>query len=329
MPTEIQPTTTYDIRHVTVYDYRFATPFARCMLRLLPVDRPGQHVSEAKLEFDPTPDEREDGTDPLGNHVTRIAFNLPHRRLTIRSSARIDVTAVAPRETEIATTPAWETLADGVLADRDLAGLAPVNFLFASRYVPLLTPIMSFTQASFRPGRAVASAVFDLTKRIRRDFTYDPTATTISTPLTEVFATKRGVCQDFAHLMISGLRALGVPAAYVSGYLRTVPPPGQARLEGADAMHAWVAVWCGADAGWIGFDPTNGIMAGNSHVVVAIGRDYSDVSPIDGVVVTSGDQYMRVAVDVIEVPADPPVDGGSTAAASAERAIDNAAADPA
>jgi transglutaminase-like putative cysteine protease len=138
--------------------------------------------------------------------------------------------------------------------------------------------------------------------------------------LTEVFARKRGVCQDFAHLMISGLRALGVPAAYVSGYLRTVPPPGQARLEGADAMHAWVAIWCGADAGWIGFDPTNGIMAGNSHVIVAIGRDYSDVSPIDGVVVTSGDQYMRVAVDVIEVPADETsvVDGVEAADASAD-----------
>jgi len=300
----MQPTTTYDIRHVTVYDYRFATPFARCMLRLLPVDRPGQHVSEAKLVFEPIPDEREDGTDTLGNYVTRIAFNLPHRRLTIRSTARIDVTAVAPTEADIDATPAWESLADEVLADRHLNGLAPVNFLFASRYVPLLTPVMTYTTTSFRPNLPVASAAFDLTKRIRREFTYDPTATTISTPLTEVFSRKRGVCQDFAHLMISGLRAIGVPAAYVSGYLRTVPPPGQARLEGADAMHAWVAVWCGAAAGWIGFDPTNGIMAGNSHVIVAIGRDYSDVSPIDGVVVTSGEQNMWVAVDVVEVPSD-------------------------
>jgi transglutaminase-like putative cysteine protease len=303
MPNETNPTTTtYDIRHVTVYDYKFTTPFARCILRLMPIDRLGQRVVDAKLTFDPTPDKREEGMDSLGNHMTRIAFHLPHRQLRIGSTARVQVSCVALQEAEIKGSPAWETLADQVLAERRLDGKAPVNFLFASRYVPLLNPVMGFAVASLPPGRPIVAAALDLALRIRREFTYDPTATTISTPLTEVFERKRGVCQDFAHLMISGLRSLGVPAAYVSGYLRTVPPPGQPRLEGADAMHAWVAVWCGRVLGWVGVDPTNGIMANNSHIVVAIGRDYSDVSPIDGFVVTSGEQTMRVAVDVIEIP---------------------------
>lgn len=299
MPVE---TTTYDIRHVTTYDYRFATPSARCTIRLLPVDRPGQRVLTAKLEFDPVPDECDERIDSLGNQLTRIAFHLPHKQLTIRALSRVEVLKAQTEDVRLEQTPSWQTLTDTVLADRRMNGLAPVNFLFASRYVPLLDPVMTFASQSLPQGKPIAAAALALAKQIKREFAYDSTATTISTPLAEVFAQRRGVCQDFAHLMISGLRSLGVPAAYVSGYLRTVPPPGQQRLEGADAMHAWVAVWCGNDVGWLGFDPTNGIMAGSSHVIVAIGRDYSDVSPIDGVVFTSGQQIMRVAVDVIEVP---------------------------
>jgi transglutaminase-like putative cysteine protease len=138
-------------------------------------------------------------------------------------------------------------------------------------------------------------------RRIRNDFRYDPKATVISTPLKEVFEKRHGVCQDFAHVMIAGLRGLGLPAAYVSGYLRTIPPPGRPRLQGADATHAWAAVWCGAELGWVQFDPTNDIMIENDHIVLAIARDFSDVSPVDGIIVGSRKQKLGVAVDVIPV----------------------------
>jgi transglutaminase-like putative cysteine protease len=319
-PSSPEPSTLYDIRHVTVYDYAAATPFARHLLRLTPVDWPGQEVVETELIFEPEPDERADRFDTLGNRVTQIAYNLPHKSLKVTAHAQVRVSARKLTEESLATSPAWDAISDIVIADRTLDGLAPVHFLFASRFVPLIGPAATLTATSLSAGRPILVAALDLARRIKREFTYDPSATTISTPLTEVVRQKRGVCQDFAHLMISGLRAHGVPAAYVSGYLRTVPPPGQKRLEGADAMHAWVAVWAGPDWGWIGVDPTNGIMAGESHVVVAIGRDYSDVSPIDGVVVTSGQQGLRVAVDVVELPDEAAEDADIEAGAETETA---------
>jgi transglutaminase-like putative cysteine protease len=144
----------------------------------------------------------------------------------------------------------------------------------------------------------VLAAAMDFNRRLHADFTYDPAATEVSTPISEVLRHRRGVCQDFAHLMIAGLRGLGIPAAYVSGYLRTLPPPGEEKLAGADATHAWVAVWCGMRAGWIGLDPTNAIPAGTDHVVLARGRDYADVAPVAGVVVASAGHEVSVAVDV-------------------------------
>ena len=137
--------------------------------------------------------------------------------------------------------------------------------------------------------------------RINTEFKYDPKATVISTPLKEVFEKRHGVCQDFAHVMIAGLRGLGLPAAYVSGYLRTIPPPGKPRLQGADATHAWVSLWCGAELGWVDFDPTNDLLVANDHIVLAVGRDFSDVSPVDGIIVGSRKQKLGVAVDVLLV----------------------------
>jgi transglutaminase-like putative cysteine protease len=157
---------------------------------------------------------------------------------------------------------------------------------------------------SFPAGRPVLEGGLELTHRIKAEFRYDPTATDAATPTAEAFALRRGVCQDFAHVMIAGLRALGLPAAYVSGYLRTVPPPGRKRPAGADASHAWVSLWCGEAAGWQGLDPTNGIPAGLDHVSLAFGRDFADVSPVDGVIVASGGHTLSVSVDVI--PQDEP-----------------------
>jgi transglutaminase-like putative cysteine protease len=173
--------------------------------------------------------------------------------------------------------------------------------VFASPLAPVQHPVTEYASRSFPPAGGIVAGAVDLMHRIRTDFKYDPKATVISTPLHEVFEKRHGVCQDFAHVMIAGLRGLGLPAAYVSGYLRTIPPPGKPRLQGADATHAWVSVWCGPEIGWIGFDPTNDILVATDHIVLAIGRDFSDVSPVDGVIVGSRRQKLAVAVDVLLV----------------------------
>jgi transglutaminase-like putative cysteine protease len=165
----------------------------------------------------------------------------------------------------------------------------------------VLRPVSAYATESFPPGAGILKCAFDLMHRIRTQFRYDPKATAISTPLGEVFDKRHGVCQDFAHVMIAGLRGLGLPAAYVSGYLRTMPPPGQPRLQGADASHAWVSLWCGAELGWVDLDPTNDLLVANDHIVLAVGRDFSDVSPVDGIIVGSPKQKLGVAVDVLLV----------------------------
>ncbi len=162
----------------------------------------------------------------------------------------------------------------------------------------MLEPIAAYARESFPAGRPVLEAALELMRRVHADFAYDPKATQIATPLAEVFARRGGVCQDFAHIMIAALRGLGLPANYVSGYLRTLPAPGQKRLEGADASHAWISLWCGPAFGWLQLDPTNDVFVCDDHIVLAIGRDYADVSPIDGIILVSGPQKLSVSVDV-------------------------------
>ena len=178
---------------------------------------------------------------------------------------------------------------------------SPIGYVFASPLVPVQQPVTAYASASFPPANGILAGAVDLMHRIRTEFKYDPKATVISTPLNEVFERRHGVCQDFAHVMIAGLRGLGLPAAYVSGYLRTIPPPGKPRLQGADATHAWVSLWCGPEIGWVGFDPTNDLLVENDHIVLAVGRDFSDVSPVDGIIVGSRKQKLAVAVDVLLV----------------------------
>jgi transglutaminase-like putative cysteine protease len=186
-------------------------------------------------------------------------------------------------------------------AANSLGPASPIGYVFASPLVPVLGQVTSYAAASFPPQGGILVGAVDLMHRIRTEFKYDPKATVISTPLVEVFDKRHGVCQDFAHVMIAGLRGLGLPAAYVSGYLRTIPPPGRPRLQGADATHAWVALWCGPELGWIGFDPTNDILVENDHIILSVGRDFSDVSPVDGIIVGSPRQKLGVAVDVLLV----------------------------
>ncbi len=289
----------YDIRHVTTYHYEAPVHAAQGVLRLLPAERPGQAVLAADLAITPVPARRTDARCFFGNRVTTVAIEMPHRELTFAMTARIEVTRETPDVGM--TSPAWEMVRDAAWADASLAPEAPAHFLPPSRLVPREPDIEAYGRASFPAGRPVLAGAVDVMERIRAEFAYDPTATLVSTPVASAFAQRRGVCQDFAQIMIGALRGLGLPARYVSGYLRTVPPPGQPRLEGADATHAWADLWCGADLGWIGFDPTNARLVGPDHIVLAVGRDYADIAPINGVLLGSGDQTLDVAVDVIPV----------------------------
>jgi transglutaminase-like putative cysteine protease len=288
----------YDVRQTTSYSYASKVAYAHHVLRLTPINRTRQRVHAAALEIEPVPVERREGHDFFGNHLTSIKLDQPHDKLVIRVIARVTVEGVIA---DGVATPAWEDLRDAAFATRDIGPSSPAHFLFASRQVSLDPEIRDYARASFPPGRPVLDGALDLMRRIKADFIYEIGATTVTTTPPMSFALRRGVCQDFAHIMISGLRGLGLPAAYVSGYLRSAQRPDAERLTGADAMHAWVLVWCGADAGWWGLDPTNATLAGDNHVTLAIGRDYTDVAPIDGVVVSSGGQKLDVGVSVIPV----------------------------
>ncbi|MCX7341381.1 MAG: transglutaminase family protein [Hyphomicrobiales bacterium] len=286
----------YNIRHITTYTYNTAVPFARCVLRMFPREEPGQTVISSELRLTPEASERRDSICFFGNRVTTLTIEQPHRALSVSVTSLVDVSQHGLAGLDLSQP--WEVVRRDAVEHGGLEPSSPVHFLYQSRSVPVEPGPVAYAAKSFSPGRGMLEAATELTHRIKADFVYDPKATVVSTPLAQAFENKRGVCQDFAHVMISGLRGLGLPAAYVSGYLRTIPPPGEKRLEGADATHAWVSVWCGDGLGWVGLDPTNGIMAGNDHIIVARGRDYADVSPIDGVIIGSGGQSIDVKVDV-------------------------------
>jgi transglutaminase-like putative cysteine protease len=289
----------YDIRHVTTYAYESPVSFARCSLRLEPRTGDSQKLVSHSVEIRPRPAVRTSRRDFFGMLTENVVIETAHRHLRIDSRSRVSVSRKAPDRT--APSPNWGSVRDLAFEATSLGPSSPIGYVFASPLVPLLPPVTAFAAASFPPDIGVLVGAVDLMHRIRGGFKYDPKATVISTPLREVFEKRHGVCQDFAHVMIAGLRGLGLPAAYVSGYLRTIPPPGKPRLQGADATHAWVSLWCGREVGWIGFDPTNDLLVENDHIILGVGRDFSDVSPVDGIIVGSHKQKLNVAVDVIVV----------------------------
>ena len=289
----------YDIRHVTSYSYESPVSFARCSLRLEPLSGAGQQLMSHSVEIRPKPADRTVRRDFFGTHTESILIETAHRNLRIDSRSRVSVSRTAPGRA--APSPAWESVRDVAFEATSLGPSSPIGYVFASPLVPVQRPVSAYAALSFPPDGGILIGAVDLMHRIRTEFKYDPKATVISTPLKEVFEKRHGVCQDFAHVMIAGLRGLGLPAAYVSGYLRTVPPPGKPRLQGADATHAWVSLWCGTEIGWVGFDPTNDILVENDHIELAVGRDFSDVSPVDGIIVGSRKQKLSVAVDVLLV----------------------------
>ena len=286
----------YDVRQTTTCAYASPVAHARHVLRLTPIHRSGQRVHVASLQIVPEPLHRREGQDFFGNRLTWIEIEEPHRTLTVKLAARISVDAAL--EQIALATPAWESVREQAFATSDLGPNSPAHFLFPSRLVSLDPEIRDYAQQSFTAGRPVLDAAIELMRRLKADITYEIGATTVTTTPPMSFALRRGVCQDFAHIMIAGLRGIGLPAVYVSGYLRTTPRGDPTRLQGADAMHAWVLVWCGADTGWIGLDPTNAVVASDQHVVLALGRDYTDVAPMDGVILVSGGQQIDVAVSV-------------------------------
>jgi len=286
----------YDVRQTTTCAYASPVAHARHVLRLMPINRNDQRVHVAALQIVPEPRHRREGQDFFGNRLTWIEIEEPHRVLTVKLAARVSVEAAV--EPAPLTTPPWEVIREQAFAARDVSPLSPAHFLFPSRMVSLDPEIRDYARASFPAGRAVLDAAIELMNRLKSDIAYEIGATTVTTTPPMSFALRRGVCQDFAHIMISGLRGIGLPAAYVSGYLRTAPRTDATRLQGADAMHAWVLQWCGSAVGWIGFDPTNAVLAEEDHVTLAIGRDYTDVAPVDGVIIGSGGQRMSVSVNV-------------------------------
>ena len=259
----------YDIRQTTTYSYAAPVRAAKQVLRMSPVDRKGhQHVIAHVLDIDPAPSEIERGRDFFGNGVAWLVVDAPHDQLTISTRSRIDV-SVSPLPLAEGT-PVVELVRATALASMDLSAASPVHGLFASRSVPLDPAITEWTARSCAGDQPILAAAMDVMHRIHEEFAYKPGATSVTTLPGESFTARSGVCQDFAHVMIAGLRGLGLPARYVSGYLRTIPPEGQPRLAGADATHAWVEVWCGDDIGWIA---TAAPKAGMTVAVAGYGKD--------------------------------------------------------
>lgn len=286
----------YRITHTTTYAYREAVSLCQNVAHLAPRDCEWQTAEPHILTITPDPAVIEERIDYFGNPVQYFTVQEPHKELTVTVE---QVIRVEPRPIPAFTLP-WESIRDRLKTDRSPAWLDAVQFSFASRYVPLDSRYSEYAEESFAANRPILEAALDLTRRIHAEFAYDPQATTLATPVAEVFDQKRGVCQDFAHLQLAMLRSLGLAAQYVSGYLQTITPPGKERLVGADATHAWVRLFCG-DAGWIDLDPTNDRIPADRHIWLAWGRDYEDVSPLKGVILGGGTHSVHVAVDVVPV----------------------------
>lgn len=286
----------YDITHTTDYEYDHEVSVSHHLLHLAPRSLPHQRCLSHELSVDPTPAVVNHHVDYFGNQTAFLTLHTSHRRLRIVARSLVEVDSVAAPDP--ATALAWEKA-------RDQCGIDPFaltgEFVFDSPLIKPLAQYAEFAAPSFPAGRPCLEAVIDLTRRIHGEFKFDPDATTLATSLEQVFTQRRGVCQDFAHFEIAALRSIGLAARYVSGYIETIPPPGKARLVGADASHAWVACYC-PPFGWVDVDPTNNLLPSGRHITLAWGRDYSDISPVRGVLVGSGGHSSKVAVDVLPIP---------------------------
>ena len=297
----------YEISHTTTYDYVGDVSVSHHLLRLAPRQYFKQDRLSHELRVSPQPGTMKAHRDYFGNPTHFIAVEEAHQQLVVESRSRVAVRPTfVPQPLD---TPAWESVRARCRSDHSGLALEAHEFTYPSALIPHSDDFADYSKASFGKARPVLDAVADLTRRIHEDFTFDTSATTVSTPVYEVFKQRRGVCQDFVHFQIACLRSLGLPARYVSGYLETDPPPGQPKLRGVDASHAWVSFFCPA-IGWIDIDPTNNCIPSLRHITIGWGRDYSDVPPVRGVLVGSQNQQLRVAVDVVACgPTDGSEDG--------------------
>ena len=287
----------YSVEHETRYSYNSPVVQSWQMAHLTPRRLPWQQVFAHSLQIDPLPDEQHSAVDSFGNAVVHFALHGAHRRLQVRMQCLVDVgerPALPVDETP------WQVVRDAVCSTEPPCELAAVQMIEPTPLVPLSDAARAYAEPHFAPQRHWLAAVSALMHAIHGDFTFDPEATTVSTSVDEVLAQRRGVCQDFAHLMLACLRAHGLPARYVSGYLLTNPPPGRPRLMGVDASHAWVAAYS-PQCGWVEFDPTNNQLADSRYVTLAWGGDFADVVPLRGVILGGDEQALRVAVSVTPV----------------------------
>jgi transglutaminase-like putative cysteine protease len=288
----------YRVTHVTRYDYSESVSLCHNLAHLKPRTQPGQVCRTSQVRVEPSPSVAREFRDYFGNHVNYFAVQQAHQQLTVTAISEVAVDPVPL--SAAATVPSWESVRDAIDQGTSADLLEARLFVLDSPYVKGSKILGAYAQASFPPGRSLLEGVSELMTRIYSEFTYDPHATEIATPPEEVLAQRRGVCQDFAHFAIGCLRSTGLPARYVSGYLETLPPPGKTKLRGADASHAWFAVYLPGE-GWLDFDPTNNRMSAEQHITTAVGRDFGDVTPVKGVLYGGGEHVLHVAVDVERV----------------------------
>jgi transglutaminase-like putative cysteine protease len=285
---------TYQIVHRTTYQYKHPVSFGNHAVYLAPRSDAHQRCERYELVVTPVPATHSERSDYFGNRVAFFTIQEPHEELAIEARSTVAIGGAAPWPEH---SPAWDEVARRLPDEIAPASLDAFQFVFESPRIKPRAEFAAYAAASFPPGRPLAEALLDFTARIHADFRFDAKATNVRTPPEEVLRERKGVCQDFAHLQIACLRSLNLAARYVSGYLRTHPPPGRPRLVGADASHAWVSVFC-PEAGWLDLDPTNNMVPSHSHVTLAWGRDYGDVSPVRGVILGGRDHKLEVAVDM-------------------------------
>jgi transglutaminase-like putative cysteine protease len=287
--------TRYCVKHVTTYRYVEPVTVSHNVLHLSPLSTPRQQLEQFICSITPTPAVSHQRNDYFGNRVDSFTIQEQHTELVVAVESHLSVEPALVID-DVVSEP-WEIVRERLLQVHSHDVLSAIEFRFESQMVPVGIDYAAYALESFTPGRPILEATFDLTKRINRDFIYDAKATAVTTTVPEVFTKRRGVCQDFAHVGLACLRSIGLAARYVSGYLETDPPPGQVKLVGVDASHAWLSIWC-PGSGWIGFDPTNACVVGDRHLIVAVGRDFSDVSPTKGVILGGGTHEVQAVVDV-------------------------------
>ena len=291
----------FSINHRTTFSYSQRVSISHHVLHLTPRALSYQPCQRSGIVVDPVPSIRSEGVDYFGNPVTHLTVQTSHLKLEVHANAQVDVTPPLPLD--LHQSPTWEEVCRQAEQSEDAESRDAYQFVFDSPYISGCEATYDLVKDCFPPAQPLLSGIMALTTRIYQEFTYKGGVTDVSTPIKEILKTRKGVCQDFAHLQIACLRNLGIPARYVSGYLLTHPPEGKEKLVGSDASHAWLSTWC-PGIGWVDFDPTNNLIPRGEHITLAWGRDYGDVSPINGFMIGGGEHSLSVAVDVMPLNGD-------------------------